>query len=88
MLNWRIVDIFAQKISNMEYTELLERQIVGRLRIDNPWWTEGEIPSFYKEMSPRLYLDLFYPLVFDISFDGTKACRQDSNVISHYSTTY
>ena len=64
MLNWRIVDIFAQKLSNMEYTELLERQIVGRLRIDNPWWTEGEIPSFYKEMSPRLYLDLFYPLVF------------------------
>ena len=56
MLNWRIVDIFAQKLSNMEYTELLERQIVGRLRIDNPWWTEGEIPSFYKEMSPRLYL--------------------------------
>lgn len=67
MLNWRIVDIFAQKLSNMEYTELLERQIVGRLRIDNPWWTEGEIPSFYKEMSPRLYLDLFYPLVFDMA---------------------
>ena len=47
----------------MEYTALLEKQIVGRLRVDNPWWTEGEIPSFYKEMSPRLYLDIFYPLV-------------------------
>lgn len=50
----------------MEYTDLLERQIIGRLRVDNPWWTEGEIPSFYKEMSPRLYLDIFYPLVHDI----------------------
>lgn len=51
----------------MEYTELLERQIIGRLKVDNPWWTEGEIPSFYKEMMPRLYLDMFYPLVSDLT---------------------
>jgi len=50
----------------MEYTELLEQQIIGRLRIDNPWWTENEIPSFYREMSPRLYLDILYPLVSDV----------------------
>lgn len=42
---------------------MLERQIIGRLRVDNPWWTEGEIPAYYKEMTPRLYLDMFYPLV-------------------------
>lgn len=47
----------------MEYTPLLEKQIVGRLKVDNPWWTEGEIPEFYSAMTPRLYLDLFYPLV-------------------------
>ena len=29
----------------MEYTALLEKQIQGRLKIDNPWWTEGKIPS-------------------------------------------
>lgn len=51
----------------MEYTELLERQIIGRLKVDNPWWMEGKVPSFYQEMSPRLYLDIFYPLVKDIS---------------------
>lgn len=51
----------------MEYSELLERQILNRLKIDNPWWTEGEIPSYYKEMCPRLYLDIFYPLVKDMS---------------------
>lgn len=50
----------------MEYTELLERQIIGRLRVDNPWWTEGEIPDFYQDMKPRLYLDLFYSLVTNI----------------------
>ena len=49
----------------MLYTELLERQIIGRLKVDNPWWTDGSIPSFYKNMSPRLYLDIFYPLVKD-----------------------
>ena len=43
----------------MIYTELLEKQIIGRLRIDNPWWTENCIPEFYRDMKPRLYLDIF-----------------------------
>ncbi len=50
----------------MEYTELLEKQILGRLRLDNPWWTEGQIPEFYAQMNPRLYLDIFMPLLEDI----------------------
>lgn len=49
----------------MEYTELLEKQIIGRLRIDNPWWVANAIPDYYKQMTPRLYLDIFYPLVRD-----------------------
>ena len=51
----------------MEYTALLEKQILGRLKVDNPWWTEGKTPSYYQAMSPRLYLDMFYPLVKDVS---------------------
>ncbi len=47
----------------MEYTSLLEKQIIGRLNVDNPWWTEGRIPDFYVSMTPRLYLNIFYPLV-------------------------
>lgn len=47
----------------MYYTDLLEKQIIGRLRVDNPWWTEGKVPNFYQEMKPRLYLDIFYTLV-------------------------
>lgn len=47
----------------MEYTELLDRQIKGRLRVDNPWWTEGHIAKYFATMSPRMYLDIFFPLV-------------------------
>jgi hypothetical protein len=47
----------------MEYTELLEKQIIMRLKVDNPWWTEGRIPEYYGQMKPRRYLNLFMPLV-------------------------
>ena len=53
----------------MEYNALLEQQIIGRLRVDNPWWTEGEIPAFYRDMTPRLYMEIFYPLVTDLSIN-------------------
>ena len=56
----------------MEYTELLEKQIIGRLRVDNPWWTEGEIPDFYQDMQPRLYLDIFYSLVTNTDLKRTE----------------
>ena len=42
---------------------MLEKQIIGRLRVDNPWWLEGKIPDYYNQMSPRLYLNIFMPLV-------------------------
>ena len=51
----------------MEYTELLEKQILGRLRVDNPWWVDNSIADYLKNMTPRLYLDIFYPLVKDNS---------------------
>ena len=47
----------------MEYTELLERQIIGRLKVDNPWWLEGAVPDYFAKMSPRLYLNIFMPLL-------------------------
>lgn len=49
----------------MIYNELIEKQVIGRLRVDNPWWTENEIAKYYSLMRPRLYLDIFYPLVCD-----------------------
>ena len=53
------------KIYYMINSELIEKQIIGRLRVDNPWWTENEIPRYYSDMHPRLYFDIFYPLVMD-----------------------
>ena len=47
----------------MMYNEQIEKQVIGRLKVDNPWWTEGAVPDFFRDMSPRLYLDKFYPLV-------------------------
>lgn len=51
----------------MELNERLEKQVKGRLSNDNPWWIDGKIPEFYKSLSPRLYLDIFLPLVEDFS---------------------
>ena len=75
--------ICSQKIVGiMEYTALLEKQILGRLKIDNPWWTEGRIPSYYQEMSPRLYLDIFYPLVRDVSIQRALILMGPRRVVS------
>ncbi|MCI0922606.1 ATP-binding protein [Sphingobacterium rhinopitheci] len=38
-------------------------KIIDRLQFENPWWVTKEIPILYKEMSKRLYFDLFYPFV-------------------------
>ena len=40
-------------------------KIIDRLQFENPWWVTKEIPILYKEMSKRLYFDLFYPFVLE-----------------------
>ncbi|HNG90935.1 MAG TPA: AAA family ATPase, partial [Saprospiraceae bacterium] len=40
--------------------------IHDRLRFENPWWANGHTDAEYRAMSPRLYFDLFFPLVQDI----------------------
>jgi len=47
----------------MEYTPWLEKQIIGRMKVENPWWTEGRVSEDYSAMSPRQYLNIFFPLV-------------------------
>lgn len=43
--------------------EISKRQVLDRIRFENPWWTEGQIESDYNEMPRRLYFELFKPLV-------------------------
>lgn len=38
-------------------------KIVERLRYENPWWINKQIPEVYSNMAKRLYFSLFYPFV-------------------------
>ena len=61
-----ILRIFANEkgvtVMKIEQEEL-ERQVIERMRMDNPWWISGQIPEDIHQMKSRLYLDSFYKLV-------------------------
>jgi len=40
-----------------------EEQIIARLQFENPWWATGNLDGYYQSFKPRLYFNLFYPLV-------------------------
>lgn len=40
-------------------------KIIERLRYENPWWINKQIPEMYILMSKRLYFDLFFPYVIE-----------------------
>lgn len=40
-------------------------KIIERLRYENPWWVNKQIPETYSSMSKRLYFKLFYPNVIE-----------------------
>ena len=44
-----------------------EQLISDRLRFENPWWTDGKTEDEYNLKPRRLYFDLFYPLVEDLT---------------------
>ena len=51
----------------MILTELLRKQILNKMRADNPWWETGKIFEDYASMQKRLYFKTFYPMVSDLS---------------------
>lgn len=51
----------------MTLLPLSEEQVLERLKQENPWWATGAVDEDYSKMQKRLYFDLFYPLVEDIS---------------------
>ncbi|RLD56021.1 MAG: ATP-binding protein [Bacteroidetes bacterium] len=51
----------------MALLPLSEEQVLDRLRQENPWWATGQVDEDYSKMQKRLYFDLFFPLVEDIS---------------------
>jgi predicted AAA+ superfamily ATPase len=40
-------------------------KIIERLRYENPWWVDKQIPKVYSKMVKRLYFNLFYPFVIE-----------------------
>lgn len=50
----------------MNITSLIPTEkIVERLRYENPWWVNKQIPELYSTMAKRLYFSLFYPFVIE-----------------------
>jgi len=50
----------------MSNTSLIPTEkIVERLRYENPWWVNKQIPEVYRIMAKRLYFSLFYPFVIE-----------------------
>lgn len=40
-------------------------KITERLRYENPWWVNKQIPEVHSTMAKRLYFSLFYPFVIE-----------------------
>ncbi len=49
----------------MSLRSVSEKQIIDRLKFENPWWVSKEIEEFYNEMPRRLYFEIFKPLVYE-----------------------
>lgn len=47
----------------MALNAVSEGQIIARLQFENPWWASGNPDAYYRALRPRLYFNLFYPLV-------------------------
>ena len=45
--------------------EISKKQVLDRIRFENPWWVDGHIEDDYDQMPRRLYFDLFKPLVYE-----------------------
>ena len=52
-----------QKWKAMVIDELVEKQMISRMRLDNPWWSSGVIREDFKALMPRAYLDSFHSMV-------------------------
>lgn len=45
--------------------EISKKQVIDRIRFENPWWIDGKIEEDFDQMPRRLYFDLFKPLVYE-----------------------
>lgn len=44
--------------------EISKTEIIGKIKIENPWWNEGgSVDEYFRKMKPRAYLGGFYGLI-------------------------
>lgn len=55
--------LFCIFTAAMALNPFSEDQIIARLQFENPWWATASLDEYYKSFKPRLYFNLFYPLV-------------------------
>lgn len=47
----------------MVINEMVEKQAVSRMKMDNPWWSGGAIREDFMALTPRAYLENFHSMV-------------------------
>ncbi len=45
--------------------DISKKQVLDRIRFENPWWVDGQIEDDFDSMPRRLYFELFKPLVYE-----------------------
>ena len=45
--------------------KISKKQVLDRIRFENPWWIDGQIEEDYNRMPRRLYFELLKPLVYE-----------------------
>ncbi len=45
--------------------EISKKQVIDRIKFENPWWITGHIEEDYNKMPRKLYFDLFKPLIYE-----------------------
>ena len=45
--------------------DVSKKQVLDRIRFENPWWIDGKIEQDFNEMPRRPYFELFKPLVYE-----------------------
>jgi glucuronate isomerase len=55
--------LFCISAPTMALNPFSEEQIIARLQFENPWWATDSLDGYYQSFKPRLYFNLFYPLV-------------------------
>ncbi len=59
--------IYLRQIKFIMIKDISKKQVIDRIKFENPWWVSGHIEDDYNEMQRRLYFDLFKGLVYEKS---------------------